>query len=168
MGNEKRHRLDRAVTLATAILPRSDAPSAQIPGGAVVFGQHPAFAAVTAREVCVVCRGLRRSRMASGFLQPVDHSTTSRPELAGVGALVARLAQLCLLNHGQPTPLIRSKRPVGLCPSGASTMAFAVRSCSRNRDARRTLYIPPGCWARPGCRSASDAYVPRRRFRLGD
>jgi hypothetical protein len=37
--------------------------------------------------------------MASRFLQAVDHATLSRAELAGVGALVARLAQLSLLNH---------------------------------------------------------------------
>src|SRR5439155_19827467 len=64
-SNEKRHRLDRAVTLATAILPRSDAAAAQIPGGAMIFGQHPPFAAVTTCEVRIVRRGLRRSRMAA-------------------------------------------------------------------------------------------------------
>ena len=82
-------------------------PAAQIPGRAVIFGQHPSFAAVTTREVRIVRRGLRRSRVAARYLQPVDHAAASRPELAGVGALVARLAQLSLLNHGLPTPLFR-------------------------------------------------------------
>jgi len=37
--------------------------------------------------------------MASSFLQPVDHASASRLELAGLGALVARLAQMRFLNH---------------------------------------------------------------------
>src|SRR5439155_19405902 len=51
--------------------PRSDAAAAQVAGGAGVFSEHPALAAVTTREVGVVCRRLGRLGVAPRLLEAV-------------------------------------------------------------------------------------------------